>query len=182
MSASAPDAAAAGNTNPLLTIEGVCQKFSNGPDINHVLDGITFTAERSETICILGPSGCGKSTILRIVSGMYERYIKMPTSWPCAHSRSGSHRPSGRSVDGFPASCSEGLAEREKNIALPFQVCIVGPEDIPQRTGRARQGSPRCRGPFRLCQFAAAAAFRRNAAARFTGGPPGSAARHTLYG
>src|SRR5262245_5180704 len=66
---------------PLLAIEDVSQSFSS-PDgkQTEVLRQISFTAERHETICILGPSGCGKSTILRAVSGMYQRHVKMPTS------------------------------------------------------------------------------------------------------
>ena len=33
------------------------------------LDGITFSAQRGEMVCILGPSGCGKSTLLRTIAG-----------------------------------------------------------------------------------------------------------------
>ena len=33
------------------------------------LDGITFSAQRGEMLCILGPSGCGKSTLLRTIAG-----------------------------------------------------------------------------------------------------------------
>jgi NitT/TauT family transport system ATP-binding protein len=35
-----------------------------------VLDGISFSVEYGELVCILGPSGCGKTTILRIAAGL----------------------------------------------------------------------------------------------------------------
>src|SRR5262249_55155470 len=132
MSASATGATATANASPLLTIEGVCQRFSIGPEINHVLDGITFTAERSETICILGPSGCGKSTILRIVSGMYERFIKMPTS--------GLVRIRGAEVTGpqdevltiFQRPVLKGWQNVRKNVALPFRSALWGQKISPK--------------------------------------------------
>jgi iron(III) transport system ATP-binding protein len=34
------------------------------------LDGVSFTLNRGEFLCILGPSGCGKTTLLRAVAGL----------------------------------------------------------------------------------------------------------------
>ncbi|MCK6538849.1 MAG: ABC transporter ATP-binding protein [Anaerolineales bacterium] len=37
-----------------------------------LLEGISFTVEEGETVCLLGASGSGKSTLLRIVAGLEE--------------------------------------------------------------------------------------------------------------
>jgi iron(III) transport system ATP-binding protein len=34
------------------------------------LDGVSFTAEAPEFVCLLGPSGCGKTTLLRMIAGL----------------------------------------------------------------------------------------------------------------
>lgn len=39
-----------------------------------VLNGVSFTANNEEFVCLLGPSGCGKSTILNIVVGLISDY------------------------------------------------------------------------------------------------------------
>ncbi|MUH01023.1 ATP-binding cassette domain-containing protein [Scytonema sp. UIC 10036] len=54
---------------PFLVIEGVTKIYPtpNGPYT--VLDGIDFTVNEGEFICIIGHSGCGKSTLLNMISG-----------------------------------------------------------------------------------------------------------------
>lgn len=115
------------HSGPLLNVEGVCQEFGarNG-ERSQVLRNISFTAERHETICLLGPSGCGKSTILRVVSGMYQRYVKMPTS--------GVVRIRGVEVTGphdevltvFQRPVLKAWLDVRKNIALPFRSALWG--------------------------------------------------------
>ncbi len=66
---------------PLLELRGVSQSFpAEDGGTTEVLRDISFSAEARETVAILGPSGCGKSTILRMVSGMHDRVVEMPTS------------------------------------------------------------------------------------------------------
>lgn len=111
----------------LLVVDNVCQDFP-APDGGRtsVLQNISFTAERHETICILGPSGCGKSTILRVVSGMHQRNLKMPTS--------GVVRIHGEQVTGphddvltvFQRPVLKAWLNVEKNIALPFRAALWG--------------------------------------------------------
>jgi NitT/TauT family transport system ATP-binding protein len=112
--------------NPLLAIENVCQDFASDKGTNQVLSNISFTAERSETICVLGPSGCGKSTILRVVSGMHQRFVKMPTS--------GIVRIRGQQVMGphdevltvFQRPVLKAWLNVKKNVALPFRAPLWG--------------------------------------------------------
>lgn len=49
---------------PVLEISGLTKTF--GPNV--VLDGVSLTVEKGQTVCLLGPSGSGKSTLLRCVN------------------------------------------------------------------------------------------------------------------
>lgn len=50
----------------MLTVEQISKTYQNQP----LLDKITFTVAKGETIALLGPSGSGKSTLLRIIAGL----------------------------------------------------------------------------------------------------------------
>ena len=50
----------------LLEIRKITKSYQN----QTLLDGISFSVENNETVCLLGPSGGGKSTILRIIAGL----------------------------------------------------------------------------------------------------------------
>lgn len=52
-----------------ITFENVIFAYGKGPT---VLDGISFTAERGQTIAIVGPTGAGKTTLLSLVSRLRE--------------------------------------------------------------------------------------------------------------
>jgi ABC-type sugar transport system ATPase subunit len=50
----------------LLHVEGVSKSFGN----HSVLEHISFSVERGETVVLLGPSAVGKSTLLKIIAGL----------------------------------------------------------------------------------------------------------------
>jgi polar amino acid transport system ATP-binding protein len=50
----------------LLTIDNVVKRFDDAT----ILDGISFSVNKSEVIVIVGPSGCGKSTLLRCINAL----------------------------------------------------------------------------------------------------------------
>lgn len=51
-----------------LAIE--CRDFAVGYGDAPVLEGLSFTVERGDTVAVVGRSGCGKTTILRTLAGI----------------------------------------------------------------------------------------------------------------
>ncbi|MBI3601394.1 MAG: ABC transporter ATP-binding protein [Candidatus Omnitrophica bacterium] len=39
----------------------------------HAVDGVSFSVEERENLCIIGESGCGKSTLAKLIMGLLER-------------------------------------------------------------------------------------------------------------
>jgi len=54
---------------PVLVVSGLTKSFGS----NVVLDGVSLTVPKGQTVCLLGPSGSGKSTLLRCVN-----YLEKP--------------------------------------------------------------------------------------------------------
>ena len=50
----------------LLSVSGLYKSFGGVPAV----DGVSFSAEPGELLCLLGPSGCGKTTMLRMLAGL----------------------------------------------------------------------------------------------------------------
>lgn len=116
------------DNRPLLEFDSIYQSFPSreGKEQVPVLQDVSFTAEQNETICLLGPSGCGKSTILRLISGMYDRFIQMPTQ--------GEVRILGKPVVGphddvltvFQKPVLKAWLNVRKNVLLPFNAGLWG--------------------------------------------------------
>ena len=49
-----------------LIVEGLIKRFGSVAAV----DGVSFTIEPGEMLCLLGPSGCGKTNTLRCVAGL----------------------------------------------------------------------------------------------------------------
>ena len=52
-----------------LEVRDVAHRFRKSEP---ALDGISFTVNRGEMVCVMGASGCGKSTLLRALAGQLQ--------------------------------------------------------------------------------------------------------------
>lgn len=50
----------------ILQLSGVCSQYGELT----ILNGIDFSLNRGETLCLLGASGCGKTTVLKSIAGL----------------------------------------------------------------------------------------------------------------
>jgi len=57
---------------PFVSVESLAKTYEGGRGQAPlcVFDGVSFTIDRGEFVCLIGHSGCGKSTILNIVAGL----------------------------------------------------------------------------------------------------------------
>ncbi len=124
----------------LIEVDNICQEFPSQEEkdgVVRVLDGISFTAERTETVCILGPSGCGKSTVLRMISGMHDRFIPMPTSGEVRIDGNKVTSPHDKVLTVFQRPVLKAWLNVEQNIRLPFKAGIwaegLDSEEIDER-------------------------------------------------
>ena len=55
-----------GDAAAVVQFEGVSIAF----DVKPVLQDISFSVERGQTLVLLGPAGCGKSVLLKLTNGL----------------------------------------------------------------------------------------------------------------
>jgi NitT/TauT family transport system ATP-binding protein len=53
-----------------MDIRNLTKNFPGDNDMLQVLEGVSFSIQPQEFVCIVGPSGCGKSTLLRLLDGL----------------------------------------------------------------------------------------------------------------
>lgn len=94
-----------------------------------VLDNVSFSLGREETLAVVGPSGCGKTTLLYLLSGL-------------ARADHGTALLDGRSIDRPTSNISIILQDYgllpwrtvEENVALGLKVQGVGKQERLERT------------------------------------------------
>ncbi len=95
----------------LLEVENLSVEFVNGPRVNRVVEGVSFTLDRGETLAVVGESGSGKSvTALSILQLL---------PYPAARHPGGSIRFDGQELMG--AKEPQLRALRGNRISMIFQ-------------------------------------------------------------
>jgi len=90
-----------GGSWPLISFSHVSMSFGD----RKILDNVSFTVDRGETLCILGRSGVGKSVALRILMGFLKPQV-------------GSIRVNGEEINAFT---EEQMRAVRKRVTMVFQ-------------------------------------------------------------
>lgn len=98
----------------MLEVKGVTQVY----DGVTIIEDVSFSAERGETVCLIGASGVGKTTLFQVLSG-----LSVPAS--------GEVLLNGENVVGKTGKVSYML---QKDLLLPFKT-IIDNVSLPYRVG-----------------------------------------------
>lgn len=98
----------------MLEVKGVTQVY----DGVTIIEDVSFSAERGETVCLIGASGVGKTTLFQVLSG-----LTVPAS--------GEVLLNGENVVGKTGKVSYML---QKDLLLPFKT-IIDNVSLPYRVG-----------------------------------------------
>jgi phospholipid/cholesterol/gamma-HCH transport system ATP-binding protein len=90
-----------GSPWPIISFSHVSISFSD----RKILDNVSFSVSRGETLCILGRSGVGKSVALRVLMGFLKPQV-------------GSIRVEGEEINGFS---EEEMRAIRKKVTMVFQ-------------------------------------------------------------
>jgi len=63
---------------PLISVEKLSIEFGQGLNCKRVVDNLSFTLSRSETLCIAGESGSGKSLSALAIMGLLPKMARVP--------------------------------------------------------------------------------------------------------
>jgi putative ABC transport system ATP-binding protein len=55
---------------PLVRIRDLFKEFRRGPEVVHVLEGLSLDIPAGDFLALMGPSGSGKSTLLNLLGGL----------------------------------------------------------------------------------------------------------------
>ncbi|SDD27298.1 ABC transporter ATP-binding protein [Actinokineospora iranica] len=54
----------------MLEVADLGHTYPGKDGAHNAVDGLSFTVDAGELVCVVGPSGCGKSTLLRAIAGL----------------------------------------------------------------------------------------------------------------
>ncbi|MEM6916503.1 MAG: ABC transporter ATP-binding protein [Verrucomicrobiota bacterium] len=145
------------DSHELLVVEGLSFGYGRQP----VLEDVSFTISRGESLCMIGPNGGGKSTLLKLMLGLLEPNRGKISLFgrPVSESRiQVGYVPQAMRFDPlFPITAQDivlmgrldrhrfGFYSRESRAASLEALAEVGMEDLAQRPFSALSGGQRQR-------------------------------------